>query len=986
MMDRWSITFLQPAWLVGLAILPVIVGLSYQSLAGLGPVRRWLAIACRSMVIALILTALADVQWVGESRQVCTLFLLDQSQSIPPTATEQAIQAISRQIADRPRDRDLAGVIVFGKEARVELPPALYPRDQEFRRVTASLDRQYSDLGSAIQLALGSLPPNTAGRLVLFTDGNQNRGNVLAEAAVARRNKVPIDVVPIEYRYDAEILVDKVVVPAELRPGDTANIRVVIRSSRDAAGLLRLNRIVDGARQVLAEERVTLKEGLNVKFVKLTIDDPSLSTFEASFEPEAASFDTLARNNTGTGFSWIRGEGRVLLIAPAASLPERLVESLRQDRIAVVTRSPEQLSDDLAELAPFDAVILANVPAESLGEKRQQILATSVRSLGTGLLMIGGPDSFGPGGYNGSPLEEALPVQMEVQATKITSKGALVLIMHACEMPEGNFWQKKVAQLAVKQLSSQDECGLLHWNGTAAWSFKLQGVGDRSLMNGRIDRMVPGDMPDFAGTMQMGFDALKKSDALTKHVIIISDGDPAPPSNELLGMYKQAKISVTTVAIAAHGAFEERTMNRIAATTGGRSYRVTSPKALPEIYIKETRSISRPLIFERPEPWRPTVDYGGEPVAGLGRQNTLPPIRGFVLTTPKPTAIVEVSSPIPVDAQRPPILAHWQYGLGRAVALTTDAGERWASEWVASDIYGKFWSQLIRWTMRPAESDRLTLATNEKDGVVRVVVNAATPAGEFLNGLAIDSAVVGPDGASRPLPFRQTEPGKYEATYPAEEAGTYVVRLATSTGEGSREVAFAPHSVSYPPEYRETTSRRDLAESVALVTEGKVIEPGEAATAPFFAEPAEPIRRLQDAWPMALLTALVLLWMDVAVRRISVDPRGVANGVQRVWNRWRGRTTLAPIATLDRLKSVKAELSQEFQQRRSFGGEASGRPVVSPAEPVAPPSPGPAPPTLADADSPSGGETSGEGSHTSRLLRAKKQVWENREKDQREEP
>ncbi len=168
-----------------------------------------------------------------------------------------------------------------------------------------------------------------------------------------------------------------------------------------------------------------------------------------------------------------------------------------------------------------------------------------------------------------------------MKATKVTDKGALALIMHACEMPEGNFWQKKVAQLAIKQLSSEDECGLLFWNGQAAWGFKLQAVGDRSMMNARIDRMVPGDMPDFSGTMQMAFDALTRSDARNKHCIVISDGDPAPPDDKLLGMFKQAKISITTVAIAAHGAFEEKVMNQIAAVTGAATTASPAPKLSP---------------------------------------------------------------------------------------------------------------------------------------------------------------------------------------------------------------------------------------------------------------------------------------------------------------------------------------------------------------------------------------------------------------------
>jgi uncharacterized membrane protein len=981
-MDRWTITFLTPAWLAGLAIIPILAWFSRNSLAGLGPVRRWIAIACRSLVIIFLLMALAGVQWVGESRQICTLFLLDQSQSIPSAATQEALSAISQQFADRPRDNDLAGLIVFGKQPRVELPPARYPRDQQIRSITSNLDRQYSDIGSAIQLALGSLPPDTTGRLVLFTDGNQNRGNAVAEAAVARRNGVPIDVVPIEYRYDAEVLVDKVSVPTELRAGDTANLKVVLRSARPATGILRLTRIVDGNRKVLAEERVELKQGLNVKFLKQTVDEPSLSSYEATFEPDAESDDTLARNNTGAGFSWIRGEGRVLLVAPEGENIEELAASLIRDKVAVVRRSPGQLSEDLSELAPFDAIILSNVPAESLGENRQEMIASSVRSLGTGLIMIGGPDSFGPGGYNGSPIERALPVEMEVKATKITDKGALALIMHACEMAEGNFWQKKVAQLAIKQLSAEDECGLLFWNGQAAWGFKLQPVGDRSMMNARIDRMVPGDMPDFMGTMQMAFDSLTKSDARNKHCIIISDGDPAPPDDKLLSMFKQAKISITTVAIAAHGAFEEKVMNRIAAVTGGRYYRVTSPKALPEIYMKETRAVSRPLIFERPEPWRPSVDYGGEPVAGLGGEKTLPPIRGFVMTTPKETAIIEISSPLPAENQRNPILAHWQFGLGRAVAFTTDAGQRWSTDWASTEIFGKFWSQLVRWTMRPNQSDKLTVSTQEKDGIVRVVVSAADENGSFINDLPMESSIVRPSGTSEPLTFKQTEPGKYEAQYAAEDAGTYVVRVAAMTGDGTRELAFSPHNVSYPPEYRETTSRRDLVESIALASGGETREWNELSRTNLFAEPAQPVRRRQDAWPLALLTALVLFLLDVAIRRISIDPREFSHMIQRTWASLRGKNVAAPIATLDRLRSIKEDVSQELRQRRYSAADRIGESTPTLTSPTS------HKPTPSESSTPAGPlpglvEDKSEGadkSHTSRLLRAKRQVWEDRDK------
>ena len=167
---------------------------------------------------------------------------------------------------------------------------------------------------------------------------------------------------------------------------------------------------------------------------------------------------------------------------------------LRQDKIAVTSRTPDLIRQNLADLRQYDAVVVCNVPAEELSEAVQEALAANTRELGAGLVMIGGEESFSAGGYTGSPLEKALPVDMQIKSNKMRGKGALVLIMHACEIPEGNFWQKRIAKLAIQTLGGQDECGLLYWSMKSSWLFPLQPVGDRARMYARIDQMTPGDM------------------------------------------------------------------------------------------------------------------------------------------------------------------------------------------------------------------------------------------------------------------------------------------------------------------------------------------------------------------------------------------------------------------------------------------------------------------------------------------------------------
>src|SRR5690606_1377739 len=167
---------------------------SVGSLSGLGPVRRWIAVGARCAMLTLIVTALADMQFVRHNDRLCTLFVVDQSQSIPQDKSTEALAAISNAINTREKDTDLSGLIVFGKNARIELPPAEYPRDRRIGAIGSLIDRQYSDIASGIKLALGSFPPDSSKRIVLFSDGNQNRGNSLAQALAAKQNGVPLDV------------------------------------------------------------------------------------------------------------------------------------------------------------------------------------------------------------------------------------------------------------------------------------------------------------------------------------------------------------------------------------------------------------------------------------------------------------------------------------------------------------------------------------------------------------------------------------------------------------------------------------------------------------------------------------------------------------------------------------------------------------------------------------------------------------------------
>lgn len=283
-----------------------------------------------------------------------------------------------------------------------------------------------------------------------------------------------------------------------------------------------------------------------------------------------------------------------------------------------------------------------------------RLVESGVRDFGIGLVCIGGDNAFAAGGYRNTPLEAALPIDMELSSKKVLPSGALVLVMHGMEFGNGNQISRDIGVAALDSLGPQDEMGVLLWDGTERWLFPLQKVGDKKALARQIAGMSQGDLPNFQGLMQMGHDALKASTANLKHMIVFSDGDPNAPTDELMKAIVGLKVTVSTVMIGGH--VQPATMERMAGMGNGRFYDVKSPAQLPQIFIKEAAVILKSAIFE--EPFKPQVVAQSEVIRGIN-PGEFPTLRGYVSASGKPRAEVPI-----VSEKGDPILAHWQYGLG----------------------------------------------------------------------------------------------------------------------------------------------------------------------------------------------------------------------------------------------------------------------------------------------------------------------------------
>lgn len=1046
---------LEPLWLGLLVLLPLVVWWSWRSLAGLGPIRGKLAIALRCLTLLFLILALAETHSVRTSENLAVLYLWDRSLSIPPEMEgdrdlreERLKKFLNETIALRGagKGEDQAGLIVFGKRPRPELPAA---RVDKFglHKIRSTIDDTYTDIASAIKLALASFPEGVARRMVIISDGNENLGQAVEQARIAKQNGVEIDVVAVAggKRLPNEVLVERVEAPSVTEAKARIPIRIVLRSFHPqvVAGSLQLTKISLEMRKVAGREReqpffeaaplfetqVKLRPGLNVFFFQQGgVQKDEAYTYEARFVPqwvETPSGKKLEKglagdrieNNRASTSVMARGQRAVLLVEPEVGRHQLLADRLQNSKssLKVVSIDPGRLPNDPTQLAmvlnKFDAVVLANIPCESLTPEQQKVIRTSVHDQGIGLIVVGGDQGFGAGGWQGSEVEKALPVTSDLKSIKVEAKSGLVLVMHASEMAEGNAWQRKIAKLAVERLSPVDMVGLIYWDWQGkfaghSWHVPFQVVGkNRPGIFRLIDTMTPGDMPDCDPAFIMAYKELTKPEYElgTKHIIFISDGDHWNANPALLWKLRQTKITCTTVCITTHGQTEIKKMAEVAQITGGRAYHIKDPSELPAIYIKESRLVSQAFTHEKRFTPRLMARFG--PTEGLGPD--LPDLHGFVRTTRRSSPLVNVPIETPkIGEYTFPLLAYWQYGLGKGVAFTSDArtnpGGRafWDRDWASDPIYSKFWEQTVEWALRPAESGKfLQLTTEQRDGKVRVVVDARDPDNRPITNLRFKTGLTSPsfkerDGRARDLKFEQKNAGVYEAEFPADEVGAFFLNVQAQwedeKGNTIDDRVRAAVTIPYSPEFSEIDSNTSLLQKLADITGGRVYA-DDGPTLDAVARAGTVFRpvplshhSLQPLWHWFVLLAGVCLFCDVAVRRIAFDPIAVGKkGYELIRQYVLRRPTEAAPAYLERLRSRKAEVGETLEKKKAAARFEAPTIATGPApglpDAAAPPSAPARPKKPAAAVGPEKDQEPED--FASRLMRAKKRAMKDRDKE-----
>lgn len=958
----FEIGFERPWFLLLLILLPAIWILSFNSLAGLGRWRRILAFVLRTIVYSLLVLALANTQWRQSTDRLTVIFLLDQSDSIPPDKrafmADYAYRAVKEQ--RRAAKEDLAGVITFGANAKIEAAPHDDDLPLIGRLETSDyLNTGQTSLEAALKLAKASFPEDTARRIVIISDGNENLGDAVSLAAAMAGDGIGIDVLPVDLIANSEVSVDKVVLPSDIRKGQEFEARVVITNDAKPTpenpdglvkGKLRLIQKTPQNEEQVAEEVVTLTPGKNIRGFKHKIDRASVLTYEATFVPLDPTQDLIQQNNKASAFTHVRGKGRVLLIEDGNYPGEfiHLVEELQANAIEMDVMPSTNLFTQPAELLQYDAIILANVPratgesveaTQSFSDEQISMLVKNCEELSCGLLMIGGDRSFGAGGWSNTELEKAMPVDFQIKNDKVDAVGALVLMMHASEMADGNLWQTRISREAIKILGPMDYAGVVQWGdmgGAPRWLWKMPNGIDRVYQNrqrmmGMVGRMTPGDMPDFNSPMKLALNGLKGVKASMKHMIIISDGDPTPPTNALLQSFVANKIKISTVACGIH-MNQNNPLKKIANVTGGKYYMVKKASALPKIFQREARRVAKPVIKESVtgmQMHKTSETSSHEMLRGVDL-DSLPPFLGYVMTTVKKNMLVSqlaLSNDPNDDGENSTLIATWRFGNGNATVFTSDAGHKWTAPWLGSDQYAKLFVQMVRYSMRPiTQNANFSIASEVKDNKARVVVTALDQDDAFINFLEMSGRGLGPDMEGFDLEFNQVAPGRYVAETDVGTSGNYLFSIFP--GEGYERLTTGVN-VPYSTEYSDRETNLSLLDSLiqfkpkggepGVFIDGDLTNAGlnQLLAVNTFRPTLSHALNIEDAWPFLLLLCGLTFFADVFVRRVALDFGWVGRGFSRLRSYFKGEANEQFRSRMARLQSRKAEIEKQIESRRA---------------------------------------------------------------------
>ena len=850
-------------WLA-LLFVPLIV-LGARRLVSLAPWRRRLSVLLQTLSVLLLLFAIAEPALSKPNDSLHAIIVLDSSASLSEESRDQSVQ-YAQQVLQASAPNDTLHFISAAQSATL-LTAEEIESGQWLTPTTGSQQPASTDLAAGLRLAGTLMGDGGRRRVTLLTDGWETGGAAAAEAERLRSRGIAVEVVPLVALGNPETVVRGITTTPYAREGDPLHADVSVYSTLPTSATLRLE--IDGGPP--QERRVSLRAGENNLPIEARAGTDGFHRLQATIISDA---DTHPGNNTGHTTVVVKGQPSVLVLEDRVGESAALASALRSTQVEVTVGNSTYVPASLDPLLGYDSIVLYNMAATSFTLDQQRTLREWVRRMGKGLVVIGGGTSYALGGYLDSVFEEMLPVSSRPAPRPEQGETALLLVMdRSASMDEYRGQPGLVSKfamaleavrLAVDSVRPGDTVGILSFDTDLTWVSRPQvinGEGDKEALKGLISQIELGGGTSIYPALEEAAKAIKPLPAASKHIVLLTDGREyhTPDYSSLLADLRQDGVTLSCIAIGSDS--DRDLLTRLAKLGQGRYYFTERPENIPKIVFKELDLALREALIEGEV--QPHVRAPSPILRGYAPQD-LPQLGGYDITLGKDDATVALTA----DAGHP-LLAHWNYGLGRVVAWTSDAGPRWAGRWVSWESFADFWNGAVRWSMASPINRQLQPSVEVRDGAAHLSVESLTPGGAFSDLEDVTASLRSPTGVVTTTRLTQTAPGRYEAEVPVGVPGAYEVRVNREGNDPTTESA--GFSLPTEPELLNAGTNTRL---LGRIAGGNPTLSLDDPRAPLSREGLPGLANdYESVWQPFLAAGLLLLLGSVAVRRLAFRVR-----------------------------------------------------------------------------------------------------------------
>lgn len=835
-----------------LLLIPVVAIILFMVSHGLrigNKVRKYSIIGIRFILLCLIICAMSDMSVNISSKDTGTVFLIDVSESFAANR-EEAVAMVRSALKELPND-NRAAVVAFGADARIEQFMSdvnLFTDLETMPVVTAT------NIEKAVRSGMALFKDDEAKRIVLLTDGSQNEGQIESVSALLRAENVEVNVLQKDFGIGSEVYISDLTVPEKIQAGDKFRVQVEVESTVKTNAVLQL---YTGGK-LSKQEKVSLQAGSNSFIFQDTRKKQGFAEYKAVIIPEK---DSASANNEYSAFTEAGGAEKILLIEGAKNETKEFQKLLSSANIKFDTVTANAAPQNLDSMNRYKCIIMENTSAKSIPVGFMDSLNSYVKDYGGGFIAIGGKKSFALGSYKDTPLEDVLPVNMDISQKKKIPEMAMVMVIDKSGSMQsddaGNSklaMAKDAAAAAVDNLRDIDKIGVISFDDMYGWNVDIRTADDKEDVKSGIYGIKDGGGTNIYPAVREAYDKIKDLDCQLKHIILLTDGQDGYYSAypALIEKLKENNITLSTVSIGTDA--DDRFLKNLAEASDGRFYNTKAGTELSRIFAQEVYLAQREYIVNRV--FTPIIKSTGN-ILGGEVQDGLPSMAGYIATSIKPEAIQVLSS----DQDDDPVLACWQYGLGRTAAFTSDVTNQWTGNYAAWSGYSGFWKNIINWITDVAEEEGSKVSVAQEGNKGKIVYTTK----EYSGKTKITATVTDADGKKTETELKATAPGVYEGETALENSGIYSVNVKNtedSTVKDSRNTRLA---MQYSQEYRfEDTT--DSLDSFVNQTAGKYIENLDG----IFDSRLEEVAAYKNMTLPLLVAAVILLMIDIAYRKLDI--------------------------------------------------------------------------------------------------------------------